>query len=137
MAQDIVVQQVQQNVKDNKAEEQKAKNTNKALAKKIEETFNYLNRNRSSVQQQPNKSAVDFLTRIQSFESLAFDPNIFKDKAAIEGNRNLMENLKEITMDETKISDIAKSFSKPEEVFVINNNWPTIFNQIKNKIWCQ
>jgi hypothetical protein len=44
-----------------------------------------------------------------------------------------MQNVKEITRDETKISDIAKSFTKPEEVFIINNNWPTILNQLKIK----
>ena len=44
-----------------------------------------------------------------------------------------MENVKEITRDETKISDIAKSFTKPEEVFIINNNWPIILNQLKIK----
>jgi hypothetical protein len=66
-------------------------------------------------------------------EALPFDSNIFKDKAALEGNRTFMKNLKEITRDETKISEIAKSFPKPEEVFIINNNWDTILNQLKIK----
>jgi hypothetical protein len=42
-----------------------------------------------------------------------------------------MENLKQITGNETKISDIAKSFPKPEDVFIINNNWDTIQIQLK------
>ena len=64
-------------------------------------------------------------------ETLPYDPNIFKGKTEIEGNRKFMENLKQITRDEIKISDIAKSFPKPEDIFILNNNWDTIFNQLK------
>ena len=76
-----------------------------------------MNRNRNSVQQDTNEDDAAFIARIKSMVSLPFDPNIFKDKAAIEGNRTFMENLKQITRNETKISDIAKSFPKPEDLF--------------------
>jgi len=66
-------------------------------------------------------------------ESLAFDPTIFKDRAATEGNSKFMKNLKDITRDEVKISEIVKSFSSPEEVFLINSNWPSILNLLKRQ----
>jgi hypothetical protein len=66
-------------------------------------------------------------------ESLAFDKNIFKDRAATEGNKKFMKNLKDITRDEIKISEIVKSFPIAEEVFLINCNWPYILNILKRK----
>jgi hypothetical protein len=41
--------------------------------------------------------------------------------------------LKDITRDEVKISEIVKSFSSPEEVFLINSNWPYILNILKRQ----
>lgn len=132
-AQDIVLKQIEKNVADNKVEEQKATITNKGIAQKYQETFNYLNRNRASVQQDPNESEADFIRRVKSQEMLAFDPSIYKQKAANEGSSKLMDSLKEVTRDEVKISDIVKSFPKPEDVFIINSNWPIISNQLKIK----
>ena len=43
-----------------------------------------------------------------------------------------MKNLKDITRDEIKISEIVKSFTSPEEVFLINSNWPSILNRLKS-----
>ena len=133
MNQDLVIEQVKDNIEENKVGRQNNVIENKKVAKKYEETFNYVNRNRNSVQQQPGEDDQDFIDRIASMEKLPFDPNIFKGKAEIEGNRTFMQNLKQITRDETKISDIAKSFPKPEDVFTINNNWDTILNQLKIK----
>jgi hypothetical protein len=44
-----------------------------------------------------------------------------------------MKNLKDITRDEVKISTIVKSFPSPEEVFLINSNWPSILNILKRQ----
>ena len=131
--QDTVIQQVKDNIEENKVGRQKNVIENKKVTKRYEETFNYINRNRDSVQQDPNESDADFVTRIKSMESLPYDPNIFKGRAEIEGNRKFMENLKQITRDEIKIADIAKSFPKPEDIFILNNNWDVIFNQLKIK----
>ena len=131
--QDTVIQQVKDNIEKNKVGRQKNTIENKKVTKRYEETFNYINRNRDSVQQDPNESDADFLARIKSMESLPYDPNIFKGRAEIEGNRKFMENLKQITRDEIKIADIAKSFPKPEDIFILNNNWDAIFNQLKIK----
>jgi len=131
--QDVIIKQVKDNIEENKVGRQKNTIENKKVTKKYEETFNYINRNRDSVQQDQNESDADFLTRIKSMESLPYDPNIFKGRAEIEGNRKFMENLKQITRDEIKIADIAKSFPKPEDIFILNNNWDAIFNQLKIK----
>jgi hypothetical protein len=44
-----------------------------------------------------------------------------------------MKNLKDITRDEVKISEIVKSFTSPEEVFLINSNWSYILNILKRQ----
>ena len=92
-----------------------------------------MNKNRYQVTQDPTETDTDFITRIQSLESLPFDKNIFKDRAATEGNKKFMKNLKDITRDEIKISEIVKSFPVAEEVFLINFNWPYILNILKRK----
>jgi hypothetical protein len=76
---------------------------------------------------------VDFIKRIESLEKLAFDKNIFKDRAATEGNSKFMKNLKDITRDEIKISEIVKSFPVAEEVYLINSNWSHISNILKRE----
>jgi hypothetical protein len=92
-----------------------------------------MNKNRYQVRQEPNETDADYIARIKSLESLAFDKNIFKDRAATEGNKKFMKNLKDITRDEIKISEIVKSFPIAEEVFLINSNWPYILNILKRK----
>jgi hypothetical protein len=44
-----------------------------------------------------------------------------------------MKNLKDVTRDEVKISEIVKSFPSAEEVFLINSNWSYISNMLKRK----
>jgi hypothetical protein len=100
--------------------------------KNIKDTFNIMNKNRYQVTQDPNETDTDFIKRIQSFETLAFDKNIFKDRAATEGNRKFMNNLKDVIRDDIKISKIVKSFPSAEEVFLINSNWPNISNRLKS-----
>ena len=80
-----------------------------------------MNKNRYQVTQDPTETDADFIKRIDSLEKLKFDPTIFKDRAAIEGNKKFMKNLKDITRDEIKISAIVNSFTSPEEVFLINS----------------
>ena len=90
--------------------------------KEHQDTFNIMNKNRYQVTQDPTETDADFIKRIDSLEKLKFDPTIFKDRAATEGNRKFMKNLKDIIRDDTKISEIVKSFTSPEEVFLINSN---------------
>jgi hypothetical protein len=91
-----------------------------------------MNKNRYQVTQDPTETDADFIKRIDSLEKLKFDPTIFKDRAATEGNRKFMKNLKDIIRDDTKISEIVKSFTSPEEVFLINSNWSIISNRLKS-----
>jgi hypothetical protein len=133
-AQDIIVGQVKENVKLNKVEVLKANNLNRPIIKQYEDTFNTLNRNRYSVSQEPNESDDAYLKRIQSLETNTYNPDIFKDKASNEENKKFMTNLRNVVRDEVKISDIVKSFNgKPEEVYIINNNWKEIEEQLKKK----
>jgi hypothetical protein len=41
-----------------------------------------MNKNRYQVRQEPNETDADYIARIKSLENLAFDKNIFKDRAA-------------------------------------------------------
>jgi hypothetical protein len=101
--------------------------------KEYQDTFNIMNKNRYQVTQDPTETDADLIKRIDSLEKMAFDKNIFKDRAATEGNKNFMKNLKDITRDEIKISEIVKSFPSPEEVILINSNWPYILNILKRR----
>ena len=133
-AQDIIVGQVKENVELNKVEVLKANNLNRPIIKQYEDTFNTLNRNRYSVTQEPNESDDEYLKRIRSLETNTYNPDIFKDKSANEENKKFMTNLRNVVRDEVRISDIVKSFNgKPEEVYIINNNWKEIEEQLKKK----
>jgi hypothetical protein len=90
------------------------------------------NRDRYSIQQDPYESDADYIARISKIEASPYDPNVFKQRAANEGNKQLMANLRNSLRDEVKISEIVKSFS-PEEVFIINTNWKAIQEQLKIK----
>ena len=128
----LVLTQAQQNFKENEDAKQIVKNKNKNIAQQYTDTFNMANRDRYSVQQDPNESEQDYLNRIKQIESSPYDANIFKEKAANEGNLKLMSNLRKSLRDEVKITEIVKSF-QPEEVFIINTNWQAIQEQLKIK----
>jgi hypothetical protein len=127
-----LIETYQDNIKENEIIERDTEQENKQQLKAYQDTFNIMNKNRYQVTQDPTETDVDFIKRIQSLESLAFDKNIFKDRAATEGNKKFMKNLKDITRDEVKISEIVKSFTSPEEVFLINSNWSYILNRLKS-----
>ena len=127
-----LIETYQDNIKENEIIERDTEQENKQQLKAYQDTFNIMNKNRYQVTQDPNETDTDFIKRIDSLEKMAFDPTIFKDRAATEGNSKFMKNLKDITRDEVKISEIVKSFSLPEEVFLINNNWPIISNRLKS-----
>jgi hypothetical protein len=122
----------QDNIKKNEIIERDTEQENKQQLKAYQDTFNIMNKNRYQVTQDPTETDAAFIKRIDSLEKMAFDPNIFKDRAATEGNKKFMKNLKDITRDEVKISEIVKSFTSPEEVFLINSNWSYISNRLKS-----
>jgi hypothetical protein len=122
----------QDNIKKNEIIVRDTEQENKQQLKAYQDTFNIMNKNRYQVTQDPTETDADFIKRIDSLEKMAFDPNIFKDRAATEGNKKFMKNLKDITRDEVKISEIVKSFTSPEEVFLINSNWSYILNRLKS-----
>ena len=126
------IEQVKDNIKINKEAQQDVNNKNKEITKKYTETFNIANRDRYSIQQDPYESDADYIARISKIEASPYDANVFKEKAANEGNKQLMANLRNSLRDEVKISEIVKSFS-PEEVFIINTNWKAIQEQLKIK----
>ena len=105
---------------------------NEDITRKYTDTFNMANRDRYSVQQDPNEDDQAYLNRIKVIESAQYDPKFFKEKAANEGNLKLMTNLRNSLRDEVKISEIVKSFGA-EEVFIINTNWSAIQEQLKVK----
>ena len=53
---------------------------NKNISRKYTDIFNMANRDRYSVQQDPNESDQDYLNRIKQIESSPYDANIFKEK---------------------------------------------------------
>jgi hypothetical protein len=51
-----------------------------------------MNKNRYQVTQDPTETDAAFIKRIDSLEKMPFDKNIFKDRAATEGNKKFMKN---------------------------------------------
>ena len=90
------------------------------------------NRDRYSVQQDATEGDQDYLDRIKKLEKDIYNPDLFKEKAANEGNLKFMTNLRKSLRDEVKISGIVKSFDAAE-VFIINSNWNTIQEQLEIK----
>jgi hypothetical protein len=70
---------------------------------------------------------------MKSLEALPLDKGIFKEKTVLKGSRKLITNLRNVLRDEVKIIDIVKSFTNPEDVFIINTNWETIQVQLRVK----
>jgi hypothetical protein len=124
---------VRQNILSNANERTRIESENKQYIKEYGEKFNILNRDRISVDKQPNETDGEYFRRIQELEKTAFDPIIYSDKAAISENRKFKKNLQEILKDPAKIENIIKSFQRAEDVYIINNNWPKISIFLKNK----
>jgi len=132
VAKEQEIGQIKQNIVENKDEIQKVNNINKDITRKYTDTFNMANRDRYSVQQDPNEGDQEYINRIKLIEKNTYDPNIFQEKAFNEGNLKLMSNLRNSLRDEVKISEIVKAFNH-EEVFIINTNWNTIQEQLEIK----
>jgi len=126
------IRQIKQNIIENKEAIQIVNNTNKDITRKYTDTFNMANRDRYSVQQDPNEGDQEYINRIKLIEKNTYDPNIFQEKAFNEGNLKLMSNLRNSLRDEVKISEIVKAFNA-EEVFIINTNWDKIQEQLEIK----
>jgi hypothetical protein len=124
---------VRQNILSNAKERSRIESENKQYIKEYGEKFNILNRDRISVDKQPNETDGEYFRRIQELEKTAFDPIIYSDKAAISENRKFKKNLQEILKDPAKIENIIKSFQRAEDVYIINNNWPKISIFLKKK----
>jgi hypothetical protein len=131
-AKETEVRQIKQNIIENKEEIQKVNNKNNDITRKYTETFNMANRDRYSVQQDPNEDDQEYIDRIKKIETNTFDPNIYKEKSTNEGNLKLMTNLRKSLRDEVKISEIVKKINT-EEVFIMNTNWYAIQEQLEIK----
>ena len=109
------IQQTKQNIKANETEKIKIRDENKQLMKDFDEKFNLLNRDRISVTKQPNETDEQYFQRLKELEATTVDPNIYKEKAALEEIKKLKRNLKDILKDPSKIEDIIKSFPNPQD----------------------
>lgn len=125
--------QTKENVKANEKELARINDENKQLIKEYGEKFNILNRDRISVTKQPNETDEQYFQRIKELEATTVDPNIYKEKAALEEIKKLKRNLKDILKDPSKIEDIIKSFPNPEDLYIININWKKISEFLKTK----
>ena len=125
--------QIRDNVKANETEKIRIRDENKQLVKDYGEKFNILNRDRTSITKQPNETDEQYFQRIKDLEATTVDPNIYKDRAALEEIKKLKRNLKDILRDPSKIEDIIKSFPNPQDIYIININWKKISEFLKSK----
>ena len=127
------IQQVKENIKSNETEKIRIRDKNKQLMKDLDVKFNLLNRDRISVTKQPNETDEQYFQRIKELEATTVDPNIYKDKAALEEIKKLKRNLKDILNDPSKIEDIIKKFPNSQDIYIINLNWKKISEFLKSK----
>lgn len=125
--------QAKENIKANETEKIRIRDENKQLVKDYGEKFNILNRDRTSITKQPNETDEQYFQRIKDLEATTVDPNIYKDRAALEEIKKLKRNLKDILRDPSKIEDIIKSFPNPQDIYIININWKKISEFLKSK----
>ena len=118
------LEQIEENIKDNEKEVINANVHNKQVAKKYEEMFNEQNKNLYTVNQQPNESELDYVRRIKDLDTKIYDPALYQNRAAEENSKELMNNLKQVTNDDAKISEIIKIIADPKAIFDINKYWP-------------
>jgi hypothetical protein len=76
-----LIETYKDNIKENEIIARDTERENKEKIKGFQDTFNIMNKNRYQVTQDPTETDTDFIKRIKSLESLAFDPTIFKDRA--------------------------------------------------------
>ncbi len=70
--------QLKRNIIENKEELRKVNNKNKKTTRKYTETFNMANRDRYSVQQDPNEDDQEYIYRIKKIEKTTYDNRIKK-----------------------------------------------------------
>ena len=131
--QEIYLEEVKENVKSNSNERVRIESENKQHIKEYGEKFNILNRDKTSVDKQPNETDQEYFRRIKDLERTQYDPYIYSGKAEIEERRKFKKNLGEILNDPAKIENIIKSFQRAEDIYIINNSWTKISNYLKTK----
>jgi hypothetical protein len=119
---------LKENLELNKKKFQEHRNEIKQISRNYEEGMKQANPNRLNLQQQPNETPEDYITRIKNIEEEKFDINIHGDKSELNNIRKLKAKLKYIIRDPTSIEHVIKSFT-PEEICKINQ----YFEVIKSK----
>lgn len=116
--------QIEQNIKINEQHIIDANVHNREVAKKYEGVFNEQNKNLYSVKQEPHESEIAYIQRIKQLDDTQYDPKLYKNRAADENSKELMQNLKQVTNDDAKISEIVRTINDPKAIFDINKYWP-------------
>jgi hypothetical protein len=109
----------------NKKNMQEHKAEIKKISRDYEEGMMQANPNKLLLQQQPNESSEDYITRIKTIEEEKFDINIHGDKTILNNIRKLKAKLKLIIREPSKIENIIKSFT-PDEIYKINKYFEVI-----------
>ena len=120
----VEYRQIEENIKLNEQAIIDANVENKKVATKYQDMFNEQNKNLYSVKQEPHESEIDYIDRIKKLDTMAYDPDLYKNRAAGENSKELMNNLKQVINDEAKISEIIKLIGDPKAIFDMNKYWP-------------
>jgi len=110
---------------ENKAEETRIKNINKARIKAYEEDLNLLNRGRMNVTRQPNETDDEYKIRLLETGAMTINEDDMLRSADLYNRDKLRERIMELVRDTGIISNAIK-FLDIDQVFKINQNWSRI-----------
>ena len=121
------IEQFKDNIELNKNVVIQNKIDNENMVKKYVEDLKAVNRDKFYIEQQPNESLTDYLTRVQTLQNEKLDMTLYDNKAKLEQITILKENLKLLIRSDVIIENVVKAFTDTE-IFEINKNFNTIQN---------
>jgi len=122
---ETIKQQYKDNIKENEKIINQNRIDNENTVKKYVEDLKAVNRDKFFIEQQPNESLSDYLTRVQTLQNEKLDKTLYDDKAKLEQITRLKENLKLMIKSDVIIENVVKVFTDVE-IFEINKNFNTI-----------
>jgi len=95
---------------------------NKSKLMQYERDLQQINRNRLSLQQQPNESEAQYYQRLKQIEKERYDPVLYKQRALNQNVRELKDKLGDLFEDTSFKENIIKNLSD-EDKFLLNQSF--------------
>jgi hypothetical protein len=125
-AQKTLIDNVKQNIQENKDLQMSVNKSNKDNLNRYRDTLQAVNRDRlNNLVQEPNEDDADYLQRMKNSEAEKYDTNLYQEKAKLDQIIRLKKNLKKVVRKDEIIENVVKSFTG-EQMTLINKYFPAI-----------